>query len=110
MEREREFFFVRVFFFLLSVEVARFRGELRVFSSLTFFFFLFFFIFFQLQADIVSNSYYDWVIDHAFLFVPAQTYVAKMIASLKEFPARQEPASFSIDRVMEKLKAGMPVT
>ena len=50
------------------------------------------------------------VIDHAFLFVPAQAYVAKMIASLKEFPARQEPASFSIDRVMEKLKAGMPVT
>ena len=50
------------------------------------------------------------VIDHAFLFVPAQSYVAKMIASLKEFPPRQEPASFSIDRVMEKLKAGMPVT
>jgi len=42
------------------------------------------------------------------LFVPAQTYVAKMLESLKEFPARQEPASFSIDRVMEKLKMGMP--
>lgn len=62
------------------------------------------------RADIVSNSYYDWVIDHAFLFVPAQTFVGKMIESLKEFPPRQEPASFSIDRIMEKLKAGMPVT
>ena len=40
----------------------------------------------------------------------AQSYVAKMISSLKEFPPRQEPASFSIDRVMEKLKMGMPST
>jgi len=29
-----------------------------------------------------------------------------MIASLAEFPARQEPASFNIDKVLEKLKAG----
>jgi arylsulfatase len=30
-----------------------------------------------------------------------------MISSLAEFPARQEPASFSLDRVLEKLKAGV---
>ena len=28
--------------------------------------------------------------------------------TLAEFPARQEPASFSIDQVLEKLKAGVP--
>ena len=36
----------------------------------------------------------------------AQAYVPRMITSLGEFPPRQEPASFSIDQVLEKLKAG----
>jgi hypothetical protein len=27
---------------------------------------------------------------------------------LREFPPRQEPASFSVDKVMEKLRAGIP--
>ena len=40
--------------------------------------------------------------------MPAQAYVARMLQTLVEFPVRQEPASFSLDRVMEKLRAGMP--
>jgi arylsulfatase A-like enzyme len=59
------------------------------------------------RADSTSNTYYDWILDHAFLPIPAQAYVARMIASLEEFPARQEPASFSIDKVLEKLQAGV---
>jgi arylsulfatase len=59
------------------------------------------------RADITSNTYYDWMLDHVFLAVPAQAYVAQMLKSLVEFPPRQEPASFSIDKVMAKLKAGM---
>ena len=31
-----------------------------------------------------------------------------MLQTLAEFPARQEPASFSIDQVLEKLQAGTP--
>ena len=62
------------------------------------------------RADVTSNTYWDWVISHAFLVIPAQAYVAKMAASLVEFPPRQKPASFSIDQLMAKLKAGMPVT
>ncbi|HCB06861.1 MAG TPA: arylsulfatase, partial [Nocardioides bacterium] len=58
------------------------------------------------RADITSNTYYDWVLDHIFLFVPAQTYVARMLQTLAEFPPRQEPASFNLERVLEKLKAG----
>ncbi len=60
------------------------------------------------QADITSNTYYDWLIDRAFLLVPAQSYVAEMISTLAEFPARQEPASFNLDKVIAKLQAGMP--
>ncbi|MGD2061210.1 MAG: arylsulfatase, partial [Acidimicrobiia bacterium] len=59
------------------------------------------------RANITSNTYYDWMLDRVFLFVPAQAYVAQMLESLREFPPRQEPASFSIDQVMEKLKAGV---
>ncbi len=55
------------------------------------------------RADITSNTYWDWVIDRIFLFVPAQAYVARMLQSLIEFPTRQESASFTINQVMKKL-------
>jgi arylsulfatase A-like enzyme len=56
------------------------------------------------RADITSNTYYDWMMDHVFLFVPAQAYVAQMLQTLVEFPQRQKSASFSIDQVMAKLQ------
>jgi len=59
------------------------------------------------RADVTSNTYYDWVLDHVWAFVPAQAYVAQMLTSLAEFPPRQAPASFSVDQLMEKLKAGV---
>jgi len=55
------------------------------------------------RADITSNTYYDWMIDHVFLFVPAQQYVGKFLSTFVEFPPRQKAASFSIDQVLEKL-------
>ena len=58
------------------------------------------------RADITSNSYYDWLLDHAFLFVPAQAVVGKFLESFKEFPPSQKSASFSIDQVMDKLRDG----
>jgi arylsulfatase A-like enzyme len=56
------------------------------------------------RADITSNTYFDWMLDRVFLFVPAQAFVARMLQTLVEFPPRQEPAAFNLDRVMEKLK------
>ncbi|NPV63292.1 MAG: arylsulfatase [Methanotrichaceae archaeon] len=56
------------------------------------------------RADENSNTYYDWMIDHAFMLVPAQAIVAQQIQSLKEFPPRQKPASFNLDRVLEQLR------
>jgi len=55
------------------------------------------------RAEITSNTYYDWMIDRAYLLVPAQTYVGRFLASFQEFPPRQKAASFSLDQVMEKL-------
>ena len=56
------------------------------------------------RAYFTSNTYYDWLIDHAYFLVPAQSYVGKFLKTFKEFPPRQKPASFSIDQVVEKLK------
>ena len=56
------------------------------------------------QADITSNTYYDWLLDHAFLLVPAQGYVGKFLATFAEHPPRQKPASFNLDEVMEELQ------
>ncbi|TNF73663.1 MAG: arylsulfatase [Acidobacteria bacterium] len=55
------------------------------------------------RATITSNSYFDWVLDRAYLLVPAQTYVGNFLATFQEFPPRQKAASFSLDQVMEKL-------
>ena len=56
------------------------------------------------RADITSNTYYDWLLDHAFLLVPAQDYVGKFLTSFKDFPPRQKAASFNLDEVMQKLQ------
>jgi arylsulfatase len=56
------------------------------------------------RATITSNSYFEWMLDRAYLLVPAQAYVGRFLGTFKEFPPRQKAASFSLDQVMEKLK------
>jgi arylsulfatase A-like enzyme len=58
------------------------------------------------RADVTSNTYFDWLLEHAWTLIPAQAYVAEMVQSLVEFPASQTPASFTISQVMDKLKGG----
>jgi arylsulfatase A-like enzyme len=60
------------------------------------------------RADITSNTYYDWVLDHAWVVVPMQAFVFGMLQTMIEFPPRQKPASFSLEQVLAKLQAGMP--
>lgn len=55
------------------------------------------------RAQLTSNTYYDWLLDHAFLLVPAQAFVGKFLSTFREYPPRQKAASFSLDQVMEKL-------
>lgn len=59
------------------------------------------------RAQITSNTYYDWLLDHAFLLVPAQAYVGGFLATFVDYPPRQKAASFSLDKVMEKLQQGI---
>jgi arylsulfatase len=57
------------------------------------------------RADITSNTYYDWLINHVFLLVPAQDYVGAFLKTFKDYPQRQKAASFNLDEVMSKLQA-----
>jgi arylsulfatase len=56
------------------------------------------------RANITSNTYYDWMLDHAFMLVRAQAYVGRFLATFKDYPLRQKAASFSIDQALEKLQ------
>jgi len=56
------------------------------------------------RADITSNTYYDWMIDHVFLLVPAQAYVGEFLGTFKEFPQRQKADSFNLDDVLKKMQ------
>jgi arylsulfatase len=57
------------------------------------------------RADHEGIDYPRWRFERAFLLVPAQTLVGQWLSSFKDFPPRQEPATFGIDEVMEKLTA-----
>jgi arylsulfatase len=52
-----------------------------------------------------SFKYPQWKAERAFLLVPAQAIVGQWLQTFKEFPIRQKPASFNLDRVMEQLSA-----
>ena len=58
------------------------------------------------RADLTSNTYWDWVIDHLFLFVPAQQIVGEFLQTFVQYPPRQKAASFTVAQVMGKLQQG----
>jgi arylsulfatase len=58
------------------------------------------------RADITSNTYYDWLIDHVYLLVPAQAYIGEFLATFAEYPQRQKADSFNLDEVFRKLQEG----
>ncbi len=64
--------------------------------------------FFDLRADPFergeeSFKYNDWFVGQNFLMYSGPPLLAQWLESLKEFPPRSKPASFSLDQVVEKL-------
>jgi arylsulfatase A-like enzyme len=55
------------------------------------------------RADITSNTYYDWVVDHVPQILAAQAIVLPFLETFKEFPPRQKAASFTIDQALAKM-------
>jgi arylsulfatase len=60
------------------------------------------------RSIITSNTYWDWVLRHAFVNVPVQDVVAKFVATFKDYPPRQKPSSFTIGDALKKLQEGIP--
>jgi arylsulfatase A-like enzyme len=52
-------------------------------------------------AHEIGMDYDRWFAEHMFLFAPAAGYVGEWLQSFREFPPRQKPGSFNLDRVME---------
>jgi arylsulfatase len=60
------------------------------------------------RADHTSNTYWDWVLDHAWLVIPANAMVLQMAQTLQEFPPTQRPSSFTITDMLAAMQAGLP--
>jgi arylsulfatase len=59
------------------------------------------------RASTDTNTYYEWA-ERILQFqaVPAQAKAAQMLATFREYPPRQKPATFNLDRVMEQMMSG----
>ena len=53
-----------------------------------------------------AMGYQRWYLDRMFLIAPAGAYVGQWLQSFREFPPRQKPGSFNLDRVMEAVMSG----
>jgi len=59
------------------------------------------------RAHTTSNTYYDWLLDRAYLVLPSQRIVGEFLATFRAFPPRMKAASFTIDQVLAKMEAAM---
>jgi arylsulfatase len=59
---------------------------------------------FEEAIDNATVYYEKWMMDRAFMLLPAVAIVEKFLTSFKEFPPRQRPASFTIDQALEKMR------
>jgi len=48
-----------------------------------------------------AMGYQRWYMEHMWAIAPAGAYVGNWLQSFREFPPRQKPGSFNLDRVME---------
>ncbi|NKY46855.1 arylsulfatase [Nocardia cerradoensis] len=55
------------------------------------------------RADVTSNTYWDWFIDHDYIAFYGTAIATAFLDTFKEFPPRQEPATFTIDQAVAKL-------
>ncbi len=53
-----------------------------------------------------AMGYQRWYMERMFVLAPSTAYVAQWLQSFKDFPPRQKPGSFNLDRVMEAVTGG----
>ncbi len=57
------------------------------------------------KAQHNSNTYYDWLLDRAYVLVPIQQLATNFLITMKEYPPSQTPGSFNLSAIEEKLKS-----
>jgi arylsulfatase len=55
------------------------------------------------RAESSAMDYTRWAAERMFMLAPAGGYVAQWLQSFREFPPRQKPGSFNLDKVMEAM-------
>ena len=61
---------------------------------------------FELAEQEMTMGYQRWWAERMFAFAPAGGYVAQWLQSFREFPPRQKPGSFNLEKVMEAVTKG----
>jgi arylsulfatase A-like enzyme len=56
------------------------------------------------RATNEAEGYGNYILNHAFLAVPAQAFVGQHLQTYVAYPPRQKPGSFSLDQVLQKLQ------
>jgi arylsulfatase len=59
------------------------------------------------RADITSNTYWDWYVNHIGNNYGVMEVIFGFAESLKEFPPRSYPPSFNPAKIMEEVKTGI---
>jgi arylsulfatase len=62
------------------------------------------------RADHESIGYRTWRVERMYMLAPGAAYVGQFIATFRDFPPRQKPGSFNLDRVLESLETGAGTT
>ncbi len=62
------------------------------------------------RADHETFGYTKWRFERVFMLAPGAAYVGQFLSTFKEFPPRQKPGSFNLDRVLESLETGKGTT
>ena len=63
--------------------------------------------------EVIANMdhmplYFRWAADKLWIYQPLQVFVGRFLQSFKEFPPRQESASFNVDQVLDQMKSTAP--
>jgi arylsulfatase len=58
------------------------------------------------QATITSNTYWDWMLDHAWILYPLPDVVGGFLSTFKDFPPRHAAASFTVEDARSLLEEG----
>jgi arylsulfatase len=56
------------------------------------------------RAHHESDFYNGWWVNRMYTLIPAQTFVKEWLQSFKEFPVRQRPAVFNLDKVLSQME------